>query len=710
MPGMWKKSSNLIQLCIVRALLPNQFTPAVRDFLARSSEGLGSVFMEILSAPAVADALLTPGVLGEQKSDRKIEQERRKAPLLLVIAEGANPADVIEKLVDTSICTYQCLSMGLGMTATAESLLEESYTTTLTEQYIFLQNIHLVPRWLNRLCNILAEKHASINVIMSTEASSKSLFRIPRQLLALCDRLVLEPPTGFGDNLRLSLSCFSEESLESDEPAVFRTLIFSLLYFHSCTVTRKTYGTQGWSSEYPFSVDDLKLSARIVKEQLRDHNFETMKYIISKILYGGHISDPWDQRVCDTYLEHLITEGVGEGGYSEDIVLAPANSNERFSGFSVPNSSRLSHDDMTEYVTNTFGVDEGSNVGLSDSFDAHMIQMCGNARLIRLETECRVFYASLTAVCLESIDDIDSRGAEFAEGDVLRVLNSSFEDKFAKVKKQIGMLLDQIPNYDEELYHSYESDGSMEDPYVNFLAKEGSILTYCCRTSRRELQELEAALSGTIDVSSVKHGDILNGLVQTNLVPQSWLSLVQSPNVDLSFTEWTDKVIAAMHVQEECEDSNWNVIHLPSVLNPKALIATIVYASARWKKVPLNQIVIKSRVTDKDPRDFVGGSVDSRKGGIYVSGLSLEGGALWGSGELVESTDSQLRTPLPVVHVQGVERSDEIKDISEDRSLYICPVYSDISRGTSFLFKIPMRCVGKESTWTLKGVAAVSVL
>lgn len=38
--------------------------------------------------------------------------------------------------------------------------------------------------------------------------------------------------------------------------------------------------------------------------------WDDLKYIVGEIMYGGHITDIWDRRVCAAYLENMLTAAI----------------------------------------------------------------------------------------------------------------------------------------------------------------------------------------------------------------------------------------------------------------------------------------------------------------------------------------------------------------------------------------------------------------
>lgn len=47
--------------------------------------------------------------------------------------------------------------------------------------------------------------------------------------------------------------------------------------------------------------------------------YDDLRYLVGEIMYGGHITDDWDRRLCKTYLEEFIKPEMLEG----ELCLAP---------------------------------------------------------------------------------------------------------------------------------------------------------------------------------------------------------------------------------------------------------------------------------------------------------------------------------------------------------------------------------------------------
>lgn len=73
---------------------------------------------------------------------------------------------------------------------------------------------------------------------------------------------------------------------------------------------------------YPFNFGDLTISAAVLSNYLENNNkvpWEDLRYLFGEIMYGGHITDDWDRRLCRTYLSVYLQPNLVEG----EFYLAP---------------------------------------------------------------------------------------------------------------------------------------------------------------------------------------------------------------------------------------------------------------------------------------------------------------------------------------------------------------------------------------------------
>lgn len=71
---------------------------------------------------------------------------------------------------------------------------------------------------------------------------------------------------------------------------------------------------------YPFSGGDLRDSGVVLQNYMEQNAasgkipWDDLKYIFGEIMYGGHIVDDWDRRLCKSYLEILMTDAILDEG------------------------------------------------------------------------------------------------------------------------------------------------------------------------------------------------------------------------------------------------------------------------------------------------------------------------------------------------------------------------------------------------------------
>ncbi len=126
-------------------------------------------------------------------------------------------------------------------------------------------------------------------------------------------------------NLHKAFDLFDQETLEKCSRQVeFQTILFSLCYFHAVVSERRKFGAIGWNRSYPFNNGDLVISVDVLYNYLEANPkvpWEDLRYLFGEIMYGGHITDDWDRRLCKSFLEeYMQPEQVrtkGGGGRSE---------------------------------------------------------------------------------------------------------------------------------------------------------------------------------------------------------------------------------------------------------------------------------------------------------------------------------------------------------------------------------------------------------
>jgi len=233
--------------------------------------------------------------------------------------------------------------------------------------WAMLQNCHLMQSWvpkLERVFEIVSEDaHEDFRMYLSAEPPPFSYWtNMPEGLMQSCIKVSNEAPADIQSNLRRSWAAFSQEKIDaSTKPLEFKGCLFAVCWFHSIVCGRRRFGQQGWSRKYAFNMGDLTICADVLQDYL-DNNTEVpwddLRYIFGEVMYGGHITDAWDRRTCNTYLEVIFRDGI-------------FNKMEFGKGFASPNPDTLDFEgyrsfietDMVPEAPPLFGLHTNAEIG-----------------------------------------------------------------------------------------------------------------------------------------------------------------------------------------------------------------------------------------------------------------------------------------------------------------------------------------------------------
>ncbi|TMS10512.1 Dynein heavy chain 11, axonemal [Larimichthys crocea] len=311
LPQDWKNKSSLQKLIILRALRPDRITYTLRNFV---EESMGTKYVEV----------------SRLEFDKLYEDSGPSCPVFFILSPGVDPLKDVEKLglklgfsIDQG--TLHNVSLGQGQEEVAERVVKNA---SKMGHWVILQNVHLVARWLPSLDSLLetaaVDSHPNYRVFITGEpAPCPEQHVIPRGILENAIKITNEPPTGMNASLHAALNNFSQDTLDMcSREQEFNSMFFSLCFFHTCVTERRKFGPQGWNHNYPFSTGDLTISASVLYNYL-EANIKSMQvpwedlcYLFGEIMYGGHITDDWDRRLCKTYLQEFMHPKMFEGELS----------------------------------------------------------------------------------------------------------------------------------------------------------------------------------------------------------------------------------------------------------------------------------------------------------------------------------------------------------------------------------------------------------
>ncbi|VDK33899.1 unnamed protein product [Taenia asiatica] len=649
LPQDWKNKTHLQRLCILRALRPDRMLYAVRNFV---SVNLGKMFVEGRSLSFA----------------ESFEESGPETPILFILSPGVDPLKDVEALgrqlgFTSDGKNFHNISLGQGQ----ESVAEEAMKLSAQEgHWIILQNVHLVAKWLPAFEKLLEElmegAHENYRVFISAEpASSPEFHVIPQGVLENSIKITNEPPTGMQANIHKALNNFTQATLEmSMKENEFKTILFTLCYFHAVVCERRKFGPQGWNRIYPFNNGDLTISVDVLYNYLEVNNeipWQGLRYLFGEIMYGGHITDDWDRRLCKTYLEEYITTTMTDS----DHLLAP--------GFKVPPNSDMAG--YHKYVDDNLPPESPYLYGMHPNAEID---------ILTVESE-KLFHRLLEMMPRESREGEQT-------GDCLE----------GSVQTKLEDILGRLPDpFNIQDLHS-RVPPEERTPFAIVALQECDRMNILLREISRSLKELSLGLKGELTISPEM--DALQNALFFDTVPQTWTARAY-PSLHSLGLWYADLIARARDLEVWVTDfaSLPSAIWLGGLFNPQSFLTAIMQQMSRKNEWPLDRVTLNVDVTRKTREELAGPPRD----GAFVHSLFLEG-ARWDTqtGQLAEAKPKELVAALPIVFVKAIP-----VDKQDTRGTYACPVYKTKSRGPTYVWTFNLKTKAKPAKWVLGGAAII---
>ncbi|NXC86603.1 DYH9 protein, partial [Cercotrichas coryphoeus] len=550
------------------------------------------------------------------------------------------------------------ISLGQGQEVVAEQALD---LAAKEGHWVILQNIHLVAKWLSCLEKKLEQlsegSHRDFRVFISAEpAPCPESHAIPQGILENALKITSEAPSGMHANLHRALDNFSQDTLEMcSQEKEFRSILFALCYFHAVVAERRKFGPQGWNRPYPFSSGDLTISVSVLHNYLQASSkvpYDDLRYLVGEIMYGGHITDDWDRRLCRTYLEEFIKPEMLEG----ELCLAP--------GFPLPGN--MDYNGYHQYIDDALPPESPHLYGLHPNAEIGFLTQ-RSERLLR------------TVLELQPRASSTGQGALGTREEMVQAL---LEEMLEKLTDEFNMA---------ELVAKVEE----RTPYAVVALQECERMNALTAELRRSLSELELGLKGELTMTSDM--ETLQNSLFLDTVPESWLK--RSYPSTASLGSWFADLLARISELEAWtrDFSLPPTLWLGGFFSPQSILTAVMQTAARKNKWPLDTMTLQCDVTKKSREDFA----SAPREGAYVHGLFMEG-ARWDvqAGSIADARLQELTPAMPVVFIRAVPG-----DRQDTRALYPCPLYKTRQRGPTYVWTLNLKTKESPSKWVLAGVA-----
>uniref|UniRef100_A0AC11AZA8 Dynein axonemal heavy chain 11 n=1 Tax=Ovis aries TaxID=9940 RepID=A0AC11AZA8_SHEEP len=644
LPQEWKKKSLIQKLIILRAMRPDRMTYALRNFV---EEKLGAKYVERTRLDLV----------------KAFEESSPATPIFFILSPGVDALkdlEILGKRLGFTIDSgkFHNVSLGQGQEMVAETALEKA---SREGHWVILQNVHLVAKWLRTLEKLLERlsrgSHRDYRVVMSAEsAPTPSEHVIPQGLLEDSIKITNEPPTGMLANLHAALYNFDQDTLEvCSKEQEFKSILFSLCYFHACVAGRLRFGPQGWSHRYPFSPGDLTICANVLYNYLEANPnvpWEDLRYLFGEIMYGGHITDDWDRKLCCVYLEEFMNPSLMD----DELMLAP--------GFAAPPS--LDYSGYHQYIEEMLPPESPVLYGLHPNAEIEFLTVTSN-------------------VLFRTLLEMQPRNAVSSEE-----LGQCTEDK---VKNVLDDILEKLP--EEFNMTEIMQKNPNRSPYALVCLQECERMNILLREIRVSLQQLELGLKGELTLSPDMEAQ--QSAMSYDAVPETWSKLAYPSTYGLA--QWfNDLLLRCRELDTWTQDLALPaVVWLSGFFNPQAFLTAIMQTTARKNEWPLDKMCLTVDITKKTKDDYG----HPPREGAYLHGLLMEG-ARWDSqsGTIVEARLKELRSTMPVIFAKAIP-----VDRQETKHTYACPVYKTKRRGPHYVWTFRLKSKEKAAKWVLAGVA-----
>jgi dynein heavy chain len=449
---------------------------------------------------------------------------------------------------------FKFVSLGQGMGPVAAANIETGYQRG---HWVILQNCHLLQSWLKTLEKILeglTRPHKDFRLWLTT----LPIDAFPMGILQKSLKIVTEPPDGLKLNMKQTYTKLNDEELDECPHWAFKPLLYVLAFFHAIVQDRRKFGKIGWNVAYDFNESDLNISKKLNGLYLGkcfDRGevipWETLRYLIGEAMYGGRVTDDYDRRVLNTYLEDYM----GDFLFDENV---PFFFSKDGHNYDCPKDGNHS-----DYMTSIQGLPMTQSPGV---FGLHP-----NAEINYFINSAKEIWVGLLA--MQTGDGGSGSGV-------------SKEDYITKVADDV---MKKIPDQDLKFLKD-----DIPTPNEVVLLQEMERMTNLTNKIYSTLVDLKRAIKGEIGMSQAL--DELGNSLFNGFLPTAWAKL--APQTEKPLGSWMDHYTKRFQQYDTwTKEGDPMVFWLSGLHVPQSLLSSLVQTTCRRRGWALDKSTLYTQVT-----------------------------------------------------------------------------------------------------------------